>query len=1380
MDGKQFTPAVCWKTNIRDVVKLSSSLYRVTVKPLDINEPGALNTIQTGYYLQDTLGNRYSITAVSGYNITVSDDFQLGYGPRMGRVGTVFQSVALGDSPFLSPARYENLDESARAKAYAIDLDILWKDRYQYWRLTEDTINYFNNYGYLYNWYAAADSRNIASSGWRLPVNADIETLATYIGGRTTGATKLRTTGTSHWTASAYVGTDNFGFSAKGAGFRQESVPKNDFWINQYTSFWLSGEYSSTRGYAFSMDNVSAILYGGTVNPHHTHKNRGGSIRLIKESTSLTHGQIGSYTGNDGYTYDTICIGTQEWLSVNLIEKKYRDGSDIPEVTDYIAWAVLPTGARASYLNDETNAFTTTITDGVRAYNKDLVKFTDTETIKWTVNEISSTEKEITATVETGASGLGTENFIPKWLTDGISLGDSPLYTLDGKVGLGLTVMDHMLDIAGVEGDDHPLRVRGSSGGGLIFGAMDGYSSWGAMWSNDVTPSSSNYAVAASQYGTEINMPASASFIRFNIGGIEKLGMAASGGMWVGSGYSSNDPGSGKLIVENGLGVKVTNPTAYLHLGAGTSAISALKLTTGTLLSATQDGAFEYGSSHIYFTIGSTRYQLDQQVGGGSMVYPSAGLALSTGSSWATSLVPTGNSLKVLRVNVSGTDFEWYTLPSSTSLSLTTTGTSGAATLISGVLNIPNYANGISLSNIYGDSPIDYNNTTGHISHSVADGFKHVAATSTTNNGKILTAGATAGTFGWSDPLFKSITTTGTSGAATLVSGVLNIPNYATGSGIALTNLSMTNIGTSGNATYDNTTGVFNIPNYTYTLPIATDSILGGVKIGTGLTINATTGVLSANPAALSLTTTGSGAATLISGVLNIPTPAAQTFTSLTTTGTNGAATLTSGVLNIPNYSGGISLTDIYGDSPISYNNTTGHISIISGVLGQMLFNDGTGWVKSTAWNTGSPGKLYYNQSQSVLKLDTLLINGTSFETRFYGGTTDSQLYGLSLLRSANAVTRTGTPEVRNVNLRRPDIAGVGLEPDGITPSQNGYQLVIGRSPFKSDIVIGDGTYNYGDSYCPGDESLNNGLSNPYIRFTNYTSGTMLTDNNGLISALPHGSLGSFLMSNGASGVPSWETISMSAGGNHKYIKASGELTGTGVEQDMSGSTITFTPTSNFIYISFASQISATAFTQPVTFYINIQGSNVETIAETVHADSNITSFHHLAEVTPYTEITVKVRWNATNSIHSFYRNLSILDLGSGGGSIEYSLPTMSSSVKGGAKVGQFLEVTGDSIGLKYSGTSFYDGSIAYVDTTNSQIKTDSNIFFYKQADSALCVPTVVSTSLLANELILNTHTEVLQGAIGPMLGTMYASDNYLYRLTSSGVWKRIPFQSYT
>lgn len=85
------------------------------------------------------------------------------------------------------------------------------------------------------------------------------------------------------------------------------------------------------------------------------------------------------------------------------------------------------------------------------------------------------------------------------------------------------------------------------------------------------------------------------------------------------------------------VGIGTITPTALLHLKAGTADTAQLKLNTGIALTTPEDGAIEYHSSHIYFTIGSTRYQLDQQGGGGihrSIVVTSgnftAGAAAST------------------------------------------------------------------------------------------------------------------------------------------------------------------------------------------------------------------------------------------------------------------------------------------------------------------------------------------------------------------------------------------------------------------------------------------------------------------------------------------------------------------------------------------------------------------------------------------------------------------------------------------------------------------------------------------------------------------------------------------------------------------------------
>ena len=64
-------------------------------------------------------------------------------------------------------------------------------------------------------------------------------------------------------------------------------------------------------------------------------------------------------------------------------------------------------------------------------------------------------------------------------------------------------------------------------------------------------------------------------------------------------------------------GVKVgintsTDPTAYLHISAGTATAGTapLKITAGTNLTTPENGAFEYDGSFLYFTIGGVRYKV--------------------------------------------------------------------------------------------------------------------------------------------------------------------------------------------------------------------------------------------------------------------------------------------------------------------------------------------------------------------------------------------------------------------------------------------------------------------------------------------------------------------------------------------------------------------------------------------------------------------------------------------------------------------------------------------------------------------------------------------------------------------------------------------------
>jgi uncharacterized protein (TIGR02145 family) len=59
----------------------------------------------------------------------------------------------------------------------------------------------------------------------------------------------------------------------------------------------------------------------------------------------------GSLTDQDGNNYKTVTIGSQIWMAENLRTTKYRNGDEIPEITDSTAWINLSTGAYCNYQN---------------------------------------------------------------------------------------------------------------------------------------------------------------------------------------------------------------------------------------------------------------------------------------------------------------------------------------------------------------------------------------------------------------------------------------------------------------------------------------------------------------------------------------------------------------------------------------------------------------------------------------------------------------------------------------------------------------------------------------------------------------------------------------------------------------------------------------------------------------------------------------------------------------------------------------------------------------------------------------------------------------------------------------------------------------------
>jgi len=222
------------------------------------------------------------------------------------------------------------------------------------------------NYGYLYNWWGAigdtdgdgVSEKNIANTGWHLPTDAEIITLRSYldplgINIANEAGVKMKETGYTYWLNSgdpADEGTNTSNYNGRGAGERTPTTGGFSDEKRTYTT-WTSDEGSSSdvaRCGRLAYDNTN--FSAGRWNAN---KKAGFSVRLIKDSTDLSDGETGTYLGNNGIIYPTICIGTQEWMSVSLEETKFRDGSDIPyignEAEDNATWIAATSAAYCIY-----------------------------------------------------------------------------------------------------------------------------------------------------------------------------------------------------------------------------------------------------------------------------------------------------------------------------------------------------------------------------------------------------------------------------------------------------------------------------------------------------------------------------------------------------------------------------------------------------------------------------------------------------------------------------------------------------------------------------------------------------------------------------------------------------------------------------------------------------------------------------------------------------------------------------------------------------------------------------------------------------------------------------------------------------------------------
>ncbi len=259
---------VCWSTSTNPTIANS--------KTSDTNGSGLFTSSLIGL----TSGTTYYLRAYATNSIATSYGNEVSFTP--GTVtdidGNVYKTVTIGNQVWmaenLKTSKYRNGDAIAN-----VTVDATWNSMTSgaYCWYSNDAATYKATYGALYNWYAAADNRNIAPVGWHIPTDAEWTALTTFLGGVSVAGGKLKETGTAHWVTPNAGATNSSSFTALPSGYRSNIGAL--FYYNGYHGYWWTSTEGSTTD-AWGRD----IGYSyGDVGRNYTNKVTGLPVRCLRD-----------------------------------------------------------------------------------------------------------------------------------------------------------------------------------------------------------------------------------------------------------------------------------------------------------------------------------------------------------------------------------------------------------------------------------------------------------------------------------------------------------------------------------------------------------------------------------------------------------------------------------------------------------------------------------------------------------------------------------------------------------------------------------------------------------------------------------------------------------------------------------------------------------------------------------------------------------------------------------------------------------------------------------------------------------------------------------------------------------------------------------------
>jgi uncharacterized protein (TIGR02145 family) len=343
----------------------------------------------------------------------------LTYGTMTDQEGNVYKTIVIGTQEWMAENLNTSIYRNGDAIPTNLD-DAAWQNTTSgAWAYYNNDASYACPYGKLYNWYTCVDARQLCPTGWHVPTDPEWTVLTNYLGGQGVAGGKMKTSGiinanTGLWYMPNAEATNSSGFSGA-PGWQRYSDGGFDDLIDYYGFWWSSsvdgttGAWRRYLGYDNGVagsesdnkrdgvsvrclrdDGSSGQIYGCTNNTacnyNSTATQDDGSCHYIgspcNDGNSNTFDDVynescvcggtaatcgapnihnpdltyGTMTDQEGNTYKTIVIGTQEWMAENLNTSIYRNGDAIPTSLDNAAWQNTTSGAWAYYNNGSSYA----------------------------------------------------------------------------------------------------------------------------------------------------------------------------------------------------------------------------------------------------------------------------------------------------------------------------------------------------------------------------------------------------------------------------------------------------------------------------------------------------------------------------------------------------------------------------------------------------------------------------------------------------------------------------------------------------------------------------------------------------------------------------------------------------------------------------------------------------------------------------------------------------------------------------------------------------------------------------------------------------------------------------------------------------------------